>query len=102
MPSAVSAIKVDGVRAYQRVRDGQDVELQARPVTIHELRLTAESRKAIVEADGAFSDGPDVVEAVDIDILVSCSSGTYVRIAVTAGSAEEVDTIVSTILTTAH
>ena len=79
VPSAVSAIKVDGVRAYQRVRDGQDVELQARPVTIHELRLTAESRKAIVEADGAFSDGPDVVEAVDIDILVSCSSGTYVR-----------------------
>lgn len=78
VPSAVSAIKVDGVRAYQRVRDGQDVELQARPVTIHELRLTAEPRKAIVEADGALSDGPDVVE-VDIDILVSCSSGTYVR-----------------------
>ena len=78
VPSAVSAIKVDGVRAHQRVRDGQDVELQARPVTIHELRLTAEPRKAIVEADGALSDGPDVVE-VDIDILVSCSSGTYVR-----------------------
>ena len=77
VPSAVSAIKVDGVRAHQRVRDGQDVELQARPVTIHELRLTAEPRKAIVEADGA--DGPDAAEAVDIDILVSCSSGTYVR-----------------------
>ena len=79
VPSAVSAIKVDGVRAYQRVRDGQDVELQARPVTIHELRLTAEPRKAIVEADGTLSDGPDSVQAVDIDILVSCSSGTYVR-----------------------
>ena len=79
VPSAVSAIKVDGVRAHQRVRDGQDVELQARPVTIHELRLTAEPRKAIVEADGALGDGPDVVEAVDVDILVSCSSGTYVR-----------------------
>lgn len=77
VPSAVSAIKVDGVRAHQRVRDGQDVELQARPVTIHELRLTAEPRKTVVEA--ALSDGPDVVEAVDIDILVSCSSGTYVR-----------------------
>ena len=35
-------------------------------------------------------------------IAVPTSSGTYVRIAVTAGSAEEVDTIVSTILTTAH
>ena len=79
VPSAVSAIKVDGVRAYQRVRDGQDVELQPRPVTIHELRLTAEPRKAIVEADGALSDSPHSVQAVDIDILVSCSSGTYVR-----------------------
>ena len=77
VPSAVSAIKVDGVRAYQRVRDGQDVELQARPVTIHELRLTAGPRKTVVEA--ALSDGPDAAEAVDIDILVSCSSGTYVR-----------------------
>ena len=79
VPSAVSAIKVDGVRAYQRVRDGQDVELQPRPVTIHELRLTAEPRKAIVEADGTLSDSPHSVQAVDIDILVSCSSGTYVR-----------------------
>ena len=80
VPSAVSAIKVDGVRAYQRVRDGQDVELQSRPVTIHELRLTAEPRKAIVEADGTLSDSPNsAVQAVDIDILVSCSSGTYVR-----------------------
>ena len=79
VPSAVSAIKVDGVRAYKRIRDGQDVELQARPVTIHELRLTGGPRKAIVEADGARSDGSGAVEAVDIDILVSCSSGTYVR-----------------------
>ena len=79
VPSAVSAIKVDGVRAYKRIRDGQDVELQARPVTIHELRLTGGPRKAIVEADGARSDGSGTVEAVDIDILVSCSSGTYVR-----------------------
>ena len=80
VPSVVSAIKVDGVRAYKRVRDGQDVELQPRPVTIHELRLTAEPRKAIVEADGTLSDSPNsAVQAVDIDILVSCSSGTYVR-----------------------
>ena len=79
VPSAVSAIKVDGVRAYQRIRDGQDVELRARPVTIHELRLTAEPRKAIVDGDSARSDGSGTVEAVDIDILVSCSSGTYVR-----------------------
>src|SRR4029453_15746694 len=37
VPTAVSAIKVDGKRAYQRVREGEDVELAARPVTIHAL-----------------------------------------------------------------
>ena len=37
VPTAVSAIKVDGKRAYQRVRDGEQVELPARPVTVHEL-----------------------------------------------------------------
>ena len=40
MPSAVSAIKVDGKRAYARVRDGEDVDLPARPVTVHELLVT--------------------------------------------------------------
>ena len=79
VPSAVSAIKVDGVRAYKRVRDGQDVELWARPVTIHELRLAGGPRKAIVDVDGPQTDGGGTVEAVDVDILVSCSSGTYVR-----------------------
>ena len=39
-PSAVSAIKVDGKRAYARVRDGEDVDLPARPVTVHELLVT--------------------------------------------------------------
>ncbi len=37
VPTAVSAIKVDGKRAYQRVRDGEQVELAPRPVTVHEL-----------------------------------------------------------------
>ena len=89
VPSAVSAIKVDGVRAYKRVRDGQDVELQARPVTIHELRLTGEPRQAGVDlagaaaggvATGAETDGAEgEVQVVDLDVVVSCSSGTYVR-----------------------
>ncbi len=35
VPSAVSAIKVDGRRAYDRVRAGEQVELPARPVTVH-------------------------------------------------------------------
>lgn len=64
VPTAVSAIKVDGKRAYQRVRDGEDVELKARPVTVHEL-LVHEVRRG--------------AESIDLDVSVRCSSGTYVR-----------------------
>lgn len=64
VPTAVSAIKVDGRRAYQRVRDGEDVQLAARPVTIHELVVHD------VVRDG---------ECLDVRISVRCSSGTYVR-----------------------
>ena len=89
VPSAISAIKVNGVRAYKRVRDGQDVELEARPVTIHELRLTGEPRQAGVDLAGAAAGGVSTgaetdgaegeVQVVDLDVVVSCSSGTYVR-----------------------
>jgi len=64
VPTAVSAIKVDGKRAYQRVRDGEDVELKARPVTVHELLVHD------VRAED---------EAIDLDVSVRCSSGTYIR-----------------------
>ena len=64
VPTAVSAIKVDGKRAYQRVRDGEEVELKARPVTVHELVVHD------VRAAG---------EALDVDVSVRCSSGTYIR-----------------------
>jgi len=63
-PSSVSAIKVDGRRAYARVRAGEDVVLPARPVTVSEFTLDALRR------------GPGVT---DLDVTVSCSSGTYVR-----------------------
>jgi tRNA pseudouridine55 synthase len=39
-PPAYSAMKVGGVRAYKLAREGKPVELEARPVTIHEVRLT--------------------------------------------------------------
>jgi tRNA pseudouridine55 synthase len=69
VPTAVSAIKVDGKRAYQRVREGEDVELKPRRVTVHELAVHDVS-------------GPDV------RISVRCSSGTYIRaIARDAGAA---------------
>ncbi|CAB0557850.1 tRNA pseudouridine(55) synthase TruB [Corynebacterium diphtheriae] len=63
-PAAVSAIKIDGKRAHQRVREGEKVEIPARPVTI--------SRYDILEIrrDAAF---------IDIDVEVDCSSGTYIR-----------------------
>ncbi|MGK2349304.1 tRNA pseudouridine(55) synthase TruB [Actinomyces sp. W5033] len=70
VPSAVSAVKVDGVRAYARVRGGQDVALAARPVTVHALTRAGGPRP---------STAPDGTDVVDIDLCVCCSSGTYVR-----------------------
>ena len=64
VPTAVSAIKVDGQRAYARVRAGEQVELKARPVTIHEL----------VVHEVALGH-----EEADVRISVRCSSGTYIR-----------------------
>jgi tRNA pseudouridine55 synthase len=60
VPTAVSAIKVDGQRAYARVRAGEQVELKARPVTIHELVVHG-------------------VDLPEVRISVRCSSGTYIR-----------------------
>jgi tRNA pseudouridine55 synthase len=64
VPSAVSAIKVDGRRAYARVRAGEQVSLAPRRVTVHELDV-GEARV--------------VGECLDLDVRVDCSSGTYVR-----------------------
>jgi tRNA pseudouridine55 synthase len=60
VPSAVSAIKVNGVRAYARVRAGEAVELAARPVTVSRFDVLAR-------------------QGDDLDIAVTCSSGTYIR-----------------------
>ncbi|WP_214408063.1 tRNA pseudouridine(55) synthase TruB [Pseudonocardia lacus] len=68
VPSSVSAIKVDGKRAYALVRAGERVELAARPVTVSDFTLLA-------RRDGIGADGG----RVDLDVSVECSSGTYVR-----------------------
>ncbi|MGA7051274.1 MAG: tRNA pseudouridine(55) synthase TruB [Mycobacterium sp.] len=65
VPSAVSAIKVGGRRAYRLVREGHEVELDARPVRIDRFDMLAVRR------------GPDSL--VDLDVEVDCSSGTYIR-----------------------
>ena len=71
VPSSVSAIKVDGRRAYARVRAGEQVELPARPVTVH--RFDVGEMRPAVPADAT---APRVL---DLDVTVECSSGTYVR-----------------------
>lgn len=64
VPSAVSAIKINGVRAYRRVREGESVDLPAREVTVYRLDV-----RDIRRAD----------DVIDVEIDVECSSGTYIR-----------------------
>ena len=63
-PSAVSAIKIAGQRAYDRVRSGEDVELPARAITVARFDVLDRRR------------GNDFI---DLDVVVDCSSGTYIR-----------------------
>ena len=65
VPSSVSAIKVDGVRSYQRVREGEPVELAAREVTV--------STFDVLERRGTSAG------FLDLDVRIDVSSGTYVR-----------------------
>ncbi|MDV2475847.1 tRNA pseudouridine(55) synthase TruB [Rhodococcus zopfii] len=66
VPASVSAIKVDGKRAYARMREGETVELAARPVTVSRFDVLARR-----DLPGAGF--------VDLDVEVDCSSGTYIR-----------------------
>jgi len=68
VPSAVSAIKVEGVRSYARVRAGHHVDLPARPVQVERFTQVA-SRASEVGR----------VAVLDLDVEVECSTGTYVR-----------------------
>ena len=64
VPSSVSAIKVDGRRAYDRVRAGEEVVLAARDVVVSRFDVAARRQQ-----DGFL----------DLDVIVDCSSGTYIR-----------------------
>ncbi|MGH3905868.1 MAG: tRNA pseudouridine(55) synthase TruB [Pseudonocardiaceae bacterium] len=70
VPSAVSAVKVDGKRAYALARAGRQVELAARPVTVSRFELLALRRGA---------GGIPGNQVIDLDVRVECSGGTYVR-----------------------
>ena len=63
-PSSVSAVKVDGERAYDRVRAGEKFELEARNVTITQLNILAIRH---------------LEETTEVDIEVTCSAGTFIR-----------------------
>jgi len=64
VPSSVSAVKVNGRRAYERVRAGEEVTLAPRAVEVTQFDVLGVRRAG---------------EAVDVDVAVTCSSGTYVR-----------------------
>lgn len=64
VPSAVSAVKVEGSRSYARVRRGESVQLEARPVEVSVFEVLDTRREGAV---------------VDVDVHVECSTGTYVR-----------------------
>ena len=63
-PSSVSAVKIDGERAYDRVRSGEDVVLPSREVTISQLDVLTIRRSA---------------QKIEVDIEVTCSAGTFIR-----------------------
>jgi len=64
-PSAVSAIKVDGERAYAKVRAGEEVDLPSREVIVSKFEVVGDIRFA--------------EDHIDLDVVVDCSSGTYIR-----------------------
>ena len=64
IPSAVSAIKVDGKRSYARVRAGEDVELKPRPVTVSRFEVRQIRRGQ---------------ETLEVDAVLDVSSGTFIR-----------------------
>lgn len=63
-PSSVSAVKVDGRRAYERVRQGEEVTLAPRTVVVSRFDVLAVTRS---------------VDAIDVRVDIECSTGTYVR-----------------------
>ena len=96
VPNSYSAIKINGQRAYDLAREGKDVELKARPVTISEFSVSAVRygyassvragsplvNAAEVAPDSAWHANtlePDMQPVMELDVKVTCSAGTYIR-----------------------
>ena len=69
VPNSFSAIKVHGKRAYDLARQGKEVALQARPITISDF--------TVLSVGATQSLGRDTI--VDVHVQVTCSAGTYIR-----------------------
>jgi len=68
VPNTVSAIKVDGERAYALARQGKDVALKARPITVQKFLVNKITENEI-----------GGIPVIDIDATITVSSGTYIR-----------------------
>ena len=96
VPNSYSAIKINGQRAYDLAREGKDVELKARPVTISEFGVSAvrygytSSDNAGARLTGEVPVAPDAgwtaesaesgeQPVMELDVRVTCSAGTYIR-----------------------
>ncbi len=80
VPSRVSAIKVGGRRAYDLARAGEQVELAARTVTVSRFEVLRERRPTTVTGHGSGTgDGSRTGRFLDLDVVVDCTSGTYIR-----------------------
>jgi tRNA pseudouridine55 synthase len=87
VPPAFSALKVDGKRAYDRARAGEDVELKARRVTVHSLEMASGgSRQPVDSTFSVMSGRPDPFDpqaplelADTVTLVANVSKGTYIR-----------------------
>lgn len=69
-PATVSAVKIDGVRAYERIRRGEKVDIPARKVSISRFEVLDIRRDTDIRRPG---------ECIDVDVEVDCSAGTFIR-----------------------
>ncbi|MEW6887529.1 tRNA pseudouridine(55) synthase TruB [Trueperella pyogenes] len=72
VPATVSAIKVDGKRAHDRAREGEEVTLAARPIHVERFARTSPVHRRAI-------DGELAARVAEFDVVVTASSGTYVR-----------------------
>ena len=74
VPPAYSALKIGGKAAYARARAGEDVEIKAREVTVHALRVSASHREP------KFPESREGAEKLnDVTLSAEVSKGTYIR-----------------------